>query len=363
MKPSRVFIIAEAGVNHNGSLKLAEKLIDAARSSGADAVKFQTFKADRLATCGAPRAPYQVRAVMRKSSQWEMLKVLELSEKDHEILSSYARKKRIEFMSTPFDEESVDLLAQKIGVTRLKIPSGEITHGPLLLKVAKAKLPILLSTGMSTLEEIEDALGVLAFGFLHPARVPAAKSDFQESYVSTEGQKLLIDRITLLHCVSAYPAPYSEMNLRAIDTLRDKFGLPVGLSDHSLGTAIPIAAAGRGACVIEKHFTLSRKLKGPDHTASLEPRELSDMVQAIRQVELALGTGEKKPFASEVINQAVVRRSLVAKVPIQKGDPFTPENLDSKRPAQGLNPMHYWEFLGRRASRNYRKNEMIHHES
>jgi N-acetylneuraminate synthase len=322
MNDKKVIIIAEAGVNHNGSLDMALQLINVAADAGADAVKFQTFKADKVVSRFAPKAEYQTRNTGVVDSQLEMVKKLELNEEQHMVLVEHCRKRGIEFMSTPFDLDSVNFLANVIKVSRLKIPSGEITNGLILLKFAQTGKPLILSTGMSTLDEVELALGVLAFGFINSGEKPSMGA-FKEAYSSNEGQAFLKEKVSLLHCTTEYPAPFDEVNLKAMDTLRDKFSLPAGYSDHTIGIAVPIAAVARGAVIIEKHFTLDRNLPGPDHKASLEPEELQQMVSSIRQIELALGTGIKQPTASELKNMAVARKSLVAAKDIKLGEAFT----------------------------------------
>lgn len=354
----RVYIIAEAGVNHDGSLEMAKKLVDVAAEAGADAVKFQTFKADELVSTTAPKADYQKAATGTAESQREMLKKLELDESAHRVLASHCRKRGIQFLSTPFDEDSVNLLATRIKVPMLKLSSGEITNGPLLLSAAQTGLPILLSTGMSTLADIKAALGVIAFGYTVKKEKPSQKA-FKAAFSSTRGQRSLKERVTLLHCTTEYPAPFTDVNLRAMDTMREAFGLPVGYSDHTSGMIVPIAAAARGASVIEKHFTLNRELPGPDHKASLEPRELRAMVQAIRDIELTLGSGEKKRAPSEDKNITVARRSLMAARNIKKSEILTQENLTCKRPGNGLSPLRYWEMLGKKSDKDYRKDEMV----
>ncbi|KJS15920.1 MAG: hypothetical protein VR69_11725 [Peptococcaceae bacterium BRH_c4b] len=355
---SSVYIIAEAGVNHNGSLELARQLIDVAVEARADAVKFQTFKADKLISTCAPKAEYQLKTTDSRESQLEMIKKLELDENAHEELIKYCRLKGIQFLSTPFDMESVDLLAGRFNLLQLKVPSGEITNGPLLLRVALTGKPVILSTGMSTLGEIETALGVLAFGYTRSKEEPALNV-FQAAYWSKEGQQALRQNVTLLHCTTEYPAPFEEVNLLAMDTLRSAFGLSVGYSDHAPGIAVSIAAAARGAAVIEKHFTLSRALPGPDHKASLEPYELTQMIKSIRQVEKAIGSNIKYPAQSELNNAKVARKSLVAARDINKGEIFTEENVAAKRPGTGVSPMFFWDCLGRKADRDYRRDEMI----
>ncbi|HUJ19463.1 MAG TPA: N-acetylneuraminate synthase [Nitrospirota bacterium] len=358
MSIQRTYIIAEAGVNHGGSLEMAKKLIDAAADAGADAVKFQTFKADELVSSTAPKADYQKAATGTTESQREMLKKLELDEAAHRVLANHCRKRGIQFLSTPFDGDSVDLLAARIKVPMLKLPSGEITNGPLLLSAAQTGLPIILSTGMSTLADIKAALGVIAFGYTVKKEKPSQKA-FKAALSSPKGQRSLKERVILLHCTTEYPAPLADVNLCAMEIMREAFGLPVGYSDHTQGIIVPIAAAARGAAVIEKHFTLNRELPGPDHKASLEPRELRAMVRAIRDVELTLGSGEKKPAPGEEKNFVVARRSLMAARNIKRGEALTPENLTCKRPGNGLSPLRYWEMLGKKADRDYHKDEMV----
>jgi N-acetylneuraminate synthase/N,N'-diacetyllegionaminate synthase len=326
------FIIAEAGINHNGDIGLARKLIDVAREAGADAVKFQTFKADTLVTKSAAKARYQKETTGAAESQFEMIKGLELTDKDFAALSVHARKEGIIFLSSPFDKSSVDLL-DGLGVPAFKIPSGEITNFPLLKHIARKKKPVILSTGMSTLGEIEEALEVI--------------------------RKERVEEIILLHCVSCYPAKVEDMNLKAMETLRCAFGLPIGLSDHTLGITIPIVAVALGACVIEKHFTLDKNFPGPDHRASLEPDELKQMIKAIRDIEKAMGSGIKIPTAEEAKNKKVVRRSLVAKVDIPKGAIITEEILDFKRPGGGIEPRYMNMIIGRKTRGNIRRDELI----
>jgi len=328
------FIIAEAGVNHNGSVELAKKLIDAAKDAGADAVKFQTFKAENVVVKDAQKAEYQ-KETTGEGSQYEMIKKLELTEEGFRELADYAEKKDIMFLSSPFDKESVDLLYE-LDVPAFKVGSGEITNFPLLRYIAKKRKPIILSTGMSTLGEIEEALDV----------------------IRSEG----VEDIILLHCVSNYPARIEDVNLRAIETLKQAFKLPVGFSDHTLGIIVPIAAVALGACVIEKHFTLDRNLPGPDHRASLEPDELKEMVKAIREVEKALGNGIKKPTKEEEKIKKVARKSIVAKVDISKGAIITEDMLDVKRPGTGIEPKYLKFIIGRKAKEDIKKDDVIRFE-
>jgi N-acetylneuraminate synthase len=352
-----IYIIAEVGVNHNGSMALAYDLIDIAAKAGADAVKFQTFTASEIASQYAPKTAYQKKSSSGDESQLQMLEKLQFDEWQWQKLFNYCREQNIDFLSSPFDLKSVKLLS-RLGVSRLKIPSGEITNAPLLLEVALTGKKIILSTGMSYLGEVEGALGVLAFGYTGSTAAPSP-SAFQQSYNLSAGEQILKEKVTLLHCTTEYPAPFNQINLRAMDTLKHAFSLDVGYSDHSPGIAIPIAAAARGASVIEKHLTLDRKLPGPDHQSSLEPLEFQAMVEAIRQVELALGSPIKTVTPVEANNRLLVRKSLVAAKPIQKGESFTEENLGIKRPGTGISPQNYWQILGQKATRDYTPDEMI----
>lgn len=348
-------IIAEAGVNHNGDLELAMQLIDAAAQAGADAVKFQTFRAQDMISRHAKKAAYQIRESGDSESQLDMIRKLELSVSDHEKLLAHANERKISFLSTPFDQKSLQLLVE-LGIRTIKIPSGEITNAPLLLAIARSSSQVILSTGMSTLGEIEAALAVLAYGFLNPN---AAPHDFESAYASRKGQEALRTRVSLLHCTTEYPTPFDEVNLLAMDTMAVAFSLPVGLSDHTIGIHIPIAAVARGAHIIEKHITLDCNLPGPDHRASLESDDFAQMVSSIRSVELALGDSVKRPMASEWKNRDVARKSLVAIQDIKASDIFTTDNLGCKRPGNGLSPMKYFEHTGRAATRSYILDELI----
>lgn len=355
--PDRTFVIAEAGVNHNGSLEQALRLVDVAAEAGADAVKFQTFEAAKLVTSKAEKAAYQVANTGDSGSQQTMLAALELSRSDHQVLLERCREKRIAFMSTAFDSDSLNFIAA-LSVPMLKIPSGDITCGPLLLQAARLGRPIALSTGMSTLAEIEDALGLLAFGMTRE-REPVGRADYQAAWWDSSARALLAERVTLLHCVTQYPAAPASVNLRAMDTLASAFGLPVGYSDHTLGIEVALAAVARGASIIEKHFTLDRSLPGPDHAASLEPAELAQLVNSVRNINLALGLPLKTPSRDEVQNRTVARRSLTAACQINSGDMLGTAMLTSKRPGDGLSPMYYWDVLGRPARRNYAPDDHI----
>lgn len=353
------FIIAEAGVNHNGSLDRALDLVRIAAEAGADAIKFQTFKADRIASAAAPKADYQSRNTGDDGSQIAMLKALELSDDQHRALAQASQEAGIEFMSTPFDEDSATFLVNDIGVKRLKVGSGELTNAPLLLHLARTGKPVILSTGMATLDEVETALSVLAFGYTDANTAKPSKDDFQSAYQEQDGKQALRDKVTLLHCTSDYPAAPETINLRAMDALSEAFGLPVGFSDHSEGLYISAGAVARGACVIEKHFTVDRTLPGPDHQASLEPDDLALMVQAIRAVEQSLGSGVKAPAEVERNTAAVARKSLVAVDDIAAGAEFTVSNLGVKRPGTGISPVEYWRYLGQKAARSYGRDELI----
>ena len=351
-------VIAEAGVNHNGSLDTALRLIDVAAAAGADIVKFQTFKADLLVTRTATKAEYQVENTKDDSSQHAMLRELELDHDTHHRLVEHCADLELEFLSTPFDEISLRLLHQELNVRRIKLGSGELTNAPLLLAAGRTGKPVILSTGMGTLPEVEAALGPLAFGYLGRDAEPAA-SAFTDAASDSKGQAILRDNVTLLHCTTAYPTPPSDANLRAMATMRDHFAIPVGYSDHTEGVAVAVAAAALGAAVIEKHITLDRSLPGPDHRASIEPDELKAMVTAIRTVETSLGDGAKEPRDSEAANIAVARKSLVAIAPIKTGEPFTRDNLGVKRPGSGISPFQLWNKLGTRADRDYDVDDII----
>lgn len=330
---SRSIIIAEAGVNHNGDMAIAKGLIDAAAEAGVDYVKFQTFKTENLVSADAPTAEYQ-KSATNEVSQFAMLKRLELSKAQHLELIDYCHKKGVKFLSTAFDLDSIDMLAG-FNLDLWKIPSGEITNYPYLAKIAGFQQPIVMSTGMCDNVDIKNALNVLL-----------------ENGANKEN-------ITLLHCNTQYPTPMCDVNLKAMKTIADTFGVKVGYSDHTQGIEIPISAVALGATVIEKHFTLNHNMEGPDHNASLEPDELKAMVTAIRNVELALGNGIKQVSASETPNKAVARKSIVAKRAVKKGETFTEENITVKRPENGISPMRWNEVLGTTATRNYSPDELI----
>lgn len=354
----RTLIIAEAGVNHNGSDDLAFSLVDAAYKAGADIVKFQTFKAKNLVTKNAKQADYQVANTGQKESQYAMLKRLELSYETHHKLVKYCNELGIEFLSTAFDSESLSFLVEDLGITRLKLPSGEITNAPLVLEHARTGCDLIVSTGMATLAEIEQVLSVIAFGYMHPDETPTSEA-LQAAYFSMQGKNLLKEKVTLLHCTTEYPAPFEDINLNAMDTMKSAFKLEVGYSDHSEGIIVPVSAVAKGAVLIEKHFTIDKALPGPDHKASLDPVELKAMVDGIRIVEKVLGDGVKGPRSSELKNKSVVRKSLVAAEDIKEGELFSELNLVVKRPSNGMNPIKYWELIGETAKQEYKEGEPI----
>ena len=333
-KDKKVFIIAEAGVNHNGSAEVAKKMIGAAAKAGADAVKFQTFKAESIVSEFSPKARYQEKITGNKESQFEMIKKLELDLDAHKKLIEYCKKKRIDFLSTPFDLESIELL-HNLGLQTFKISSGEITNLPYLRKIGALKKKIVISTGMANLKEVAAALNTLI------KRGTPKKN------------------ITILHCNTEYPTPYKDVNLKAMQTIKDKFNVKVGYSDHTLGTEIPIAATALGASVIEKHFTLDKNMKGPDHKASLEPDEFRNMVRAVRNAEEALGSGVKRNSPSEIKNKIAIRKSLVAAEDIKKWEKFTGKNITAKRPAIGISPMKWQKIIGKTAKKDFKKDEPI----
>ena len=335
MSYNKTFVIAEAGVNHNGSLELAKKMIDAAVEAGADAVKFQTFKAEKVVSRYAPKAEYQKKTTVAGESQFEMIKKLELDAVTHQTLIDYSKTKNVRFISTPFDLDSIDLL-NELGLEIFKIPSGEITNLPYLRKIGSLKKQTILSTGMADLGEIEDALGVL---------IKAGT---------------VRENITVLHCNTEYPTPMQDVNLKAMQTIKAAFpGIHIGYSDHTPGIEVPIAAVALGARVIEKHFTLNKNMEGPDHKASVEPDELKSMVTAIRNIERAMGNGIKRPSPSEVKNKLIARKSLVATEPIKTGERFSADNITAKRPGTGISPMRWDEVLGQIAQKNYEKDQLI----
>ncbi len=334
MSSDKVFIIAEAGVNHNGSIKLAKKLIDVAVDSGADAVKFQTFKAENLVSKNTEKAEYQKKTTDASESQFDMIKTLELDIETHKELIAYCQEKSIIFLSTPFDHDSINLLSD-LGLGIFKIPSGEITNLPYLRHIGSLKKQVILSTGMSTLQEVGDALDVL----INAGTLKA--------------------NITVLHANTMYPTPMEDVNLNAMLTIQKEFDVAIGYSDHTLGIEVDIAAVAMGATVIEKHFTLDKTMDGPDHKASLEPKELKSMVRAIRNIEKAMGSFEKIPSPSESVNIDVARKSIVASQSIRKGDKLSNKNITTKRPGTGINPMKWDEIIATSAKKDYRMDDPI----
>ncbi len=329
---SKVLIIAEAGVNHNGDLKIAQEMAMAAKEAGADVVKFQTAKLDSLVSKYAEMAEYQKANIGKTLSQKEMLRKLLLTYEDFEILADYCKKIGIDFLSTPFDIESIYFL-KKLGCSQWKIPSGEVTNYPYLVKIAETGMPVILSTGMSTIDEVREALNVLE--------------------INGAG------RVTLLHCTSDYPTAYEDVNLNAMISMKKEFGLNVGYSDHTKGCEVSVAAVAMGACIIEKHFTLDNNMSGPDHKASLEPNELKRMITAIRNVETAMGNGVKIPTPTEIKNRVAARKSVVAKHAIKKGEVFTEENITTKRPGNGISPMKWKDLMRTTAMRDFEEDELI----
>jgi N-acetylneuraminate synthase len=352
-------IIAEAGVNHNGDEALAFQLVDVAFAAGADIVKFQTFKAKNLVANHALPADYQIENTGIQESQLEMLSRLELSYEAHHKLVSYCNNLGIEFLSTAFDSESLEFLVSDLGLTRLKIPSGEITNAPLVLEHARTGCDLIVSTGMATLADIEAVLGVIAFGYTSAVDAVPSSDAFEAAYCSEQGKLALKQKVSVLHCTTEYPAPIVDINLRAMNSISAAFGLPVGYSDHSEGIVIPIAAVARGAYLIEKHFTLDKKMFGPDHKASLDPVELKSMIDAIRTVGLSLGDGIKGPRPSELKNKTPARKSLIAAREISAGSIFTENDIVIKRPGGGLSPFKYWEIQGKKSSNGYKPGDLI----
>lgn len=330
----KTLIIAEAGVNHNGDLEMAKQLIASAAAAGADLVKFQSFITGKSISVSAPKADYQKQSTGTGESQYEMVRKLELSRRDHEVLIEECQRHNIGFFSTAFDTESFDMLVE-LGLDQVKIPSGELTNLPLLHYITRLGKPVILSTGMASIGEIEAALEVI------------------------EQNGTPRELVTVLHCTTEYPAPMDEVNLRAMISIKHAFGVNVGYSDHTRGIEIPLAAVALGATVIEKHFTLNRNLPGPDHQASLEPHELKEMVEGIRNIERALGNGIKRASQSEIKNRAIARKSLVASRSIRAGEVFSADNLTAKRPGTGISPMRWDEVIGREARRDFSQDELI----
>lgn len=354
-----VVVIAEAGVNHNGDLELARRLVDAAADAGADAVKFQTFRAEALVSPQAPKAEYQRRTTDAAESQLDMIRALELSSAHHRVLLDHAASRGIAFLSTPFDLDSLAFLTDDLGLRRIKLGSGELTNGPLLLAAARRAEQLIVSTGMGSLAEVEDALRMLAFGFVAAPATDPSPAAMEEAYGTPAARAALQERVVLLHCTTDYPTSFPDVNLRAMATLRRAFGLRIGYSDHTPGLHVAVAAVAAGACVVEKHVTLDRALPGPDHAASLEPDELATLVAQIRDIEQAMGDGLKAATEAERANRVVARKSLVTTQPVAAGEPFTSHNLACKRPGNGVSPMAYWSYLGRPARRDYDRDELV----
>ena len=351
-----VYVIAEAGVNHNGSLAMARDLVGAAAAAGADAVKFQTFDAKKLARASAPKADYQRQTTDQAESQLAMLTKLELPREWHAELQAHAGALGIQFLSTAFDLGSLDFLAG-LQMPFFKVPSGELTNGPLLWRFARLGKPLVVSTGMATLSEVEQALAVIAHAF-NAEREPAHLDEVWEGWSRREWRKSLDERVTLLHCTSQYPTPMSEVNLRAMDTLGHAFGLPVGYSDHTQGILVPAAAVARGAVLIEKHFTLDRTLPGPDHLASLEPGELAQMVREIRALAVALGDSAKSPQASEWKTRQAARQQVVLARAVERGQVLVRDDLATARSGGGLPAGSLWQLVGQAANRDYAQGDL-----
>lgn len=359
MKKDEVYIIAEIGVNHDGCLEKAMSLIDVAIDCGCNAAKFQTFKSELVVSKFASKAEYQIKNTQDDNTQLEMIKKLELTQKDFTILQNYCGDK-IDFISTPFDIPSLDFLSNELKIPMIKIPSGEITNAPFLLEVSKKRLPMVISTGMCSLGDIECALGVIAFGLINSKNYKPSMEAFLSAYHSNEGKSLLAELVTLLHCTSNYPASPSSANIRAMETLSMAFGLPVGYSDHTEGVLASILAVANGAKVIEKHITLNKQDLGPDHQASMEPNDFKEMVKQIRLVNTILGHSYKGPTPEEVAIARVARRSLATSKHVNLGDRWSENNLTVKRPGDGLSPFKYWEILGStNDKKSYKADEIL----
>lgn len=355
---SSVYIIAEAGVNHNGSLTTAFKLVDAAVNAGVDAIKFQSFKAEKLVTASAKKADYQNRNQDDGKTQLEMLKTLELSESEQKKLFDYCQQQSIDFLSSPFDPQSCTFLIDQLDLKTIKLGSGELTNAQILIQIAQAGVNLILSTGMSSLEEIEQALSILAYGYTNK-KVPSSSNDFLTSLQSPQAQEQIHKHVTLMHCTTEYPCPVDEVNLSAMNSIHHKFSLPCGYSDHTQGIHISIAAAALGAPVIEKHFTLDQSLPGPDHKASIEPEALRYLVKHIRDIESALGSENKYVTHSELKNRAIARKGIYAALPIKKGDILTMNHIVLKRPVSQKQGFDYWDIIGSQATKDYFPGEAI----
>ncbi len=356
----KIYVIAEAGVNHNGDKDIALKLIDKGVAAGADAIKFQIFKAENLATVNAEKALYQIKTSKTKQTQKQMLKSLEFPFETYFELKKYCENLNTDFLITAFDHESLEFIINKLKVKKLKIPSGEITNGPFILQHARSGLDIILSTGMADIVEIEKALSIIAYGYLNIDKKNNINTDdFDKAYKSIDGQKKLRSKVTLLHCTTEYPAPLDELNLNAIKSLSKRFKLKTGYSDHSNGIIASVIASTLNISIIEKHFTLDKNMNGPDHKASLEPQELKLMIDSIRSTENIMGDGEKKISKSELKNLHIARKSIVAIKDIKKGEKFTEKNISFKRPGSGISPMKYWDIINEISKKEYKKDELI----
>ena len=352
-------IIAEAGVNHNGDEEIAHELVHTAAKAGADIIKFQTFRAEELTTQHTQQADYQTKNSNLDESQLSMLKKLELSNEAFLKIKLVCDDLGIGFMSTAFDSPSLNFLVKNIGVETLKVPSGEITNAPLILEHAITGKDIILSTGMSNIDEIRNALSVIAFGYSSSSAELVQDQSFEKFLRSKAAHESLKNKVTLLHCTSEYPAPFEDLNLNAMHTLAEEFNLQIGYSDHSLGIEVPIAAVAMGAKIIEKHFTLDKTMEGPDHRASIEPHELERMIESIRNVDIAFGSPEKKIQTSELKNLSVVRKSIVAVNAISPDEVFSKANIGIKRPGTGISPFKYWDYLGKKSKNAYQAGDLI----
>jgi len=350
-------IIAEVGVNHNGSIDQAKKLVDVAKLAGADIVKFQTFKSERLVTVDAQKAQYQRENIEGGSTQFDMLKALELSKAEFIELKRYCDNCNIEFLSTAFDTESLSFLVNEVGLKRLKIPSGELTNIPFVMQHAQTNLPLIVSTGMADLDDVNRAVLSISLANEYHSDYPWLAGVLEKN--KQLDYSALAKRVTLLHCTTEYPAPVETINLNAMVTVWNQFDLPIGYSDHSTGDLAAVGAIALGATVIEKHITLSKTLPGPDHKASMEPKEFENFVHSVRTMELMLGTGEKSPADIEKQNRIAARKSIVSAQPIAKGDTFTQENLTFKRPGNGLPPFEIFRLVGQVADQDYKADETI----
>lgn len=360
MQTKPVYIIAEAGVNHNGSYDLALQLVDAAVECGADCIKFQMFRADKLVSRHAKLASYQdANTGSAHKTQYDMLKELELSDDEFRKLKDYCQDKNIDFLVTPFDHDSLAYLVEELGQTLIKIGSGDMDNAPLLLDAAQRGVSMIVSTGMSTSANVKETLDVLAYGYAHPDDKDLSKDKILSFNGKETARHILAEKISLLHCTTQYPTPLESVNLRAMYDFRDYFDGAVGFSDHTAGITVPVAAVAMGATIIEKHFTLDCNMQGPDHKASLAPAMLKQMVDDIRDISMALGSGEKRVDNVEELNVAVARKSIVAKCFIKKGERLTPENIVIKRPGNGIPPIQYWDLINRVANQDIEGDELI----